>query len=91
MRELKLLPAIILAVAAPLSGGQEPRPEAQKKPVVLTDEEREILKNREILENLELLQNFDKFRCFDLFAAKDVKSAKNPARRPVKKEERKEK
>ena len=94
MRSLKtkmLIPAILLAVATPLFGGQEPKPSVQKKPPALTDEEREILKNREILENLELLQDFDKFQCFDLFTEKDVKSTKNPARRPVKKEERKQK
>ena len=91
MKAPKSLPVIVLAVATPLSSGQEPKPAAQNKPPALTDEEREILKNREILENLELLQNFDKLRFFDLFAGKDVKSTKNPAKRPVKKEEGKQK
>jgi hypothetical protein len=40
----------------------KPVAKAPKKSAVLTDEEKDILKNREILENLELLQNFEKIQ-----------------------------
>ncbi len=59
--------------------------------MILTDEEKDIIKNREILENLDLLQDFDKFQYFDLFAGEESKKEKSPAKKATKKDERKEK
>jgi hypothetical protein len=91
LKKRKILPAIIGAALLPLCYAQQPKPAVQKKPVPLTDEEREIIKNREMLENLELLQNFDKFWYFDLFAEKQSKKTESQPKEAVKKEERKEK
>jgi len=50
-----------------LYAGQKQKAEPPKKSV-LSEEEKDILKNREMLENMDLLQNLDKFQ-----AGKDEK------------------
>ena len=56
---------------------QKPAPDAKKSSVILTDEEKDIIKNREILENLDLLQNFEKFRFLGFFAEEDPEETKS--------------
>jgi|WetSurMetagenome_2_1015567.scaffolds.fasta_scaffold707937_2 hypothetical protein len=82
--------AITLA-AGQLAALQKPKAEPVQK-VVLTEEEKEILKNRELLENLELLQDFEKFRYFDLFASPgdpDAGKPKPETKQPKKDEKKK--
>jgi len=88
LRTVALLCAMVLTAASPLLACKEPKTAEQKKPVVLTEEEKEILKNRELLENLELLQSLDKFQYLDLFTDQDQKKEENPAVPEKKKTER---
>lgn len=85
--------AVVLALAAPLSAWQMPKPNVRKKAVSLSDEERRILEIREILENMDLLQNFEMIRYFDYFAEKEPekKRDKSQAKPETKQDERKEK
>jgi hypothetical protein len=66
-------PAVFpLQKSAPASG------KASKSQAVLTDEEKEMLKQRELLENLELLQNFEKIRYLNFLAAKKKPDPSKP-------------
>jgi hypothetical protein len=92
-RRLQLSVAI-LAVAAQLSAAHQQKPEIQKKPAALTDEEKDILENRELLENLDLLWNFEKIRYFEYFAEEkkpETKKGVIPAKPSNRKDERKAK
>ncbi len=82
----------MVLVAGPLPAFQKPK-EAPAQKVVLTEEEKEILKDRELLENLELLQDFEKYRYFDLFASSDDSAESKPksGTKQTKKEEKKKK
>ncbi len=57
---------IILLLAGLTFASEKVKPDRPEKKTVLTDEEKEILKNREILENLHLLQNLHKIRYLEL-------------------------
>jgi hypothetical protein len=80
----------LFLLVAPAIASQEPKREQTAKPV-LTEEEKDILKNREILEHLDLLQDFEKFRYFDYFAANEkAAQAQEPKKPATKKEAKKE-
>jgi hypothetical protein len=81
---------LMLLSIMPLSAFQKPKPEPAKK-IVLTDEEKEIIRNREILENLDLLQNFEKLRFLDLFAEEAGPDESNAAKAATKRDGKKEK
>jgi hypothetical protein len=91
-----LLAALFFFLSAgPCPALQEPKPKTPPKSV-LTDEEKEILKNREILENLDLLQDFEKFQFWNYFAAeesgdKPEAANKRSTKKEVPKEEKKKK
>ena len=59
-KRILIVLALILMTGTAYSE-QKPKTEPRKKPV-LSEEEKEILKNRELLENMDLLRNLDKFR-----------------------------
>ncbi len=52
---------LFLTLAPLLNAAQKPTPELPKKSV-LSEEEKDILKNRELLENMDLLQNLYKLQ-----------------------------
>jgi hypothetical protein len=72
-----------------LVGKEQPKAADHKKQTILTEEEKEILKDRELLENMELLQSLDKFQYLDLFTDQDRKKEGNPAAPAIKKIARK--
>ena len=78
MRTVTLLLGMLLTAASPLMASKEPKA-TEKKTVILTEEEKEILQDRELLENLELLQSFDKIRYLDLFTDQDQKTEESQA------------
>jgi hypothetical protein len=59
-KHILVVMAVVL-ISRPLSADQKPKIEPPQKSV-LTEEEKDILRNRELLENMNLLQNFDKFQ-----------------------------
>jgi hypothetical protein len=81
LKRTRIILAMILTVRF-LPAVQQPKPDPPQKHV-LTEEEREILKNRDILENLDLLQDLEKFRLFDLFAGKPVPDANKDSKKPA--------
>lgn len=86
--------ALIFIFASMLSApllvcGEKAAAAEQKKQAILTEAEREILKDRELLENLELLKSLDKIQYLDLFAVQEQKKEENPAAPAKKKTERK--
>jgi len=70
---------MILAAAPALGLCQQPKPEGERKPTPLTEEEKEMLRDRELLENLELLQMLDRIQYLELFIDPDRKEEKIPA------------
>ena len=66
-----LIPVIILLLTVHSFGYQEKGSREEKKKPVLTDEEKEMLKDREILENLTLLKNLDEIKFLDLLNKMD--------------------
>ncbi len=73
----------VLLVMRPMTAAQKPKPAPPKKQV-LTEEEKEIVRNREMLENLDLLKDFEKFRFFALFAGDSETEEGKQAPKPEK-------
>ena len=94
-KRLAFLATAILAVfpgAYAVQKDKDKPPPAPPKPV-LSEEDKEILRNHELLINLELLQNFEKVKYLDFLSDKKIKKDKSPrgTRIPVKENEDKNK
>ncbi len=61
MSKRTLMILSLILISGLLFAGQKQKAEPPKKSV-LSEEEKDILKNREMLENMDLLQNLDKFQ-----------------------------
>jgi hypothetical protein len=77
-----LLLSAALALDGQASASKEKKP---AQPVVLTEEEKEIVKNRELLERLDLLRNFEKVRYLDFLAEKPEKKEDKKEEKPKEK------
>lgn len=93
-KRLDCLAATVLAIfpgAYAFQKKDNPPPAPPK--TILSEEDKEILRNRELLTNLELLQNFDKVKYLDFLSDKKIKKDKSPqgTKIPVKENENKDK
>jgi hypothetical protein len=77
-KRLDFLAGAVLAILPGAYAFQKPKDNPPPPKSILSEEDKEILKNRELLTNLELLQNFDKVRYLDFLSDKKVKKDKTP-------------
>jgi hypothetical protein len=89
LRRISAICAMAL-IMRPIAAEQKPKPVPAEKHV-LTEEEKEIIKNRDILENLDLLQNLEKLRFMDFFKVEEAPVENKASGKPVTKKDGKKK